>query len=168
MLPNAAKCTNKFDKKSPKLDRTAILRKKYRIARMEVNCNWFLDRMSKNLSCHSSEIFNLLLSFFPISRYFFVSNTFSIIFFLLRDNKAQLLQATGHFYKILYFRRDSVPLSKNTVCTFNIVQSSVSVSMWFMWIITGLSESYNVLQRISNKELNKIREITRNCWEIKW
>ena len=33
------------------------------------------------------------------------------------------------------------------------MQSSVSVSMWFMWIITGLSESYKVLHKISNKEL---------------
>ena len=47
------------------------------------------------------------------------------------------------------------------------MQSSVSVSMWFMWIITGLSESYKVLHKISNKELQSkekfhFKTLTRN------
>ena len=43
-------------KNPTKQDRTVIWRKKYRIARIEVDCDRFLDRMSRNQSCHSSTL----------------------------------------------------------------------------------------------------------------
>lgn len=83
--------------------------------------------------------------------------------------KAWLDTLTWHDtdYKIICKLLLSISASLTRKCTFNIVQSSVNVSMWFIWIITGLRESYKVLHRISNNELNRIEEIfisfTRNC-----
>lgn len=39
--------------------------------------------------------------------------------------------------------------------TFRILQSSVNVSMWFMWMISGLKASYRMLQKFSNKVLEE-------------
>ena len=55
-----------IEKSHTKQDRTGILRKKYKTPRMEGDCDWFLDRMSRNQSCHSGEVLNLLSVIFSL------------------------------------------------------------------------------------------------------
>ena len=109
-----AKCEQIQDlicpKDPPKLkqDRTGSLRKKYMIARMEVDCIWFLNRMSRNQSCHSGKILNRLLVIFPLGFTFLCFSTFNIFLILFQDNKA-----TGRNFKIWYFRQSGVTMSQD-------------------------------------------------------
>ena len=75
---------------------------------MDVDCIWFLDRMSRNQNCHSGEILNLLLNIFPLSWYFFVSTTYSA--------KVQLQYATGHCYQNMIFQAWQCPFKISEIC----------------------------------------------------
>ena len=78
---------------------------------MEVNCNWFLDRMFRNQSCHFGEILTLLFVVFllvDISLLLPVLAFFSSHCKTIKRNYGKLQPI--HIKYDRYFRRDSVPL----------------------------------------------------------
>ena len=95
-----AKCQINLTKDPTKQDKTGTLRKEYKIARMEVDWNLFLDRISRNQSCNPAEILNLLLSLPSLLMIFGFHYVRHFSPILLQINKAKLLQATGYFNKI--------------------------------------------------------------------
>ena len=98
-----------------KKNRTRFLRRNYRIARMEVYCNCFFDRMSKNQSCLSGEIFTAFVGHFLLFVDFSLLSPL-LAFFSCYGVKIECtnckLQSIIMKYDI--FRRRSVPLTDPT------------------------------------------------------